>query len=139
MLLNFTLLLKKNILLEEGVNMSFNVLNNQINEILNLDKTKEINDQIKEILKSSKIVLFMKGNAQMPQCGFSANTVAILNQLNVPFKTFNILNDQEIRQGLKEYSNWPTYPQLYINEKLVGGNDIVTEMYHSGELQELLK
>ena len=80
----------------------------------------------------------MKGNAQMPQCGFSANSVAILKQLGVSFKTFNILNDQDIRQGLKEYSNWPTYPQLYICGKLIGGNDILTEMYHSGELKEYL-
>lgn len=81
----------------------------------------------------------MKGNAQMPMCGFSANSVAILKNLGVGFKTFNILNDPEIRQGLKEYSNWPTYPQLYVNGQLLGGNDIITEMYQNGELQEFLK
>ena len=81
----------------------------------------------------------MKGNASAPQCGFSANSIAILKQIGVPFKTFNILNDPEVRQGLKEFSNWPTYPQLYVNGKLIGGNDIVTEMYQSGELQEYLK
>lgn len=119
--------------------MSFNVLNNDISEIESADKSKDLKTQIEGLLGSSKIVLFMKGNTQMPQCGFSANSVAILKHLGVGFKTFNILNDAEIRQGLKEYSNWPTYPQLYVNGKLVGGNDIITEMYQSGELQEFLK
>src|SRR5690606_5506335 len=119
--------------------MSFNILNNDISEIEVTDKSKALSEQIQGLLSSSKIVLFMKGNSEMPQCGFSANTVAILKHLAVPFKTFNILNDPEIRQGLKEYSNWPTYPQLYVNGKLIGGNDIITEMYQSGELQEYLK
>lgn len=119
--------------------MSFNILNNDISEIETADKTKELPEQINGLLSSSKVVLFMKGNTQMPQCGFSANSVAILKHLGVPFKTFNILNDPEIRQGLKDYSNWPTYPQLYVNGKLLGGNDIITEMYQSGELQEYLK
>lgn len=118
---------------------SFNVLNNEIQEIAETDKSLELNSQIESLLKSSKVVLFMKGNADMPMCGFSANTVAILKHLAVPFKTFNILNDPEIRQGLKDYSNWPTFPQLYVGGKLIGGNDIVTEMYQSGELQEFLK
>jgi len=119
--------------------MSFNVLNNDISEIETADKSKDLKHQIEALLGSSKIVLFMKGNSQMPQCGFSANSVAILKHLGVSFKTFNILNDSEIRQGLKEYSNWPTYPQLYVDGKLVGGNDILTEMYQNGDLQELLK
>jgi monothiol glutaredoxin len=119
--------------------MSFNILNNEISEIETADKSKELKDQIESLLNSSKVVLFMKGNSEMPQCGFSANTVAILKHIGVPFKTFNILNDPDIRQGLKEFSNWPTYPQLYVNGKLVGGNDIITEMYQSGELQEFLK
>ncbi len=116
----------------------FNVLNNEVSEIT-ANKSLELNEQIKQLINSSKVVLFMKGNAEMPMCGFSANTVGILKHLGIGFKTFNILNDQEIRQGLKEYSNWPTYPQLYINGKLIGGNDIVTEMYETGDLQELLK
>ena len=95
--------------------------------------------QIKEIVESNPVVLFMKGNAEGPQCGFSANSVAILKNLGVSFNTFNILGDAEIRQGLKEFSNWPTYPQLYIKGQLVGGNDIITEMYKNGELQEFLK
>jgi monothiol glutaredoxin len=119
--------------------MSFNILNNEISEIQNADKALELNQQIKNLIQSSKVVLFMKGNSQMPQCGFSANSVAILKALGVSFKTFNILNDPEIRQGLKEYSNWPTFPQLYVNNQLIGGNDIITEMYQSGELQEVLK
>lgn len=119
--------------------MPFNILNNAIEEITEADKSLEVKAQIDHLLKSSKVVLFMKGNASAPQCGFSANSIAILKQIGVPFKTFNILNDPDIRQGLKEYSNWPTYPQLYVGGKLIGGNDIVTEMYQSGELQEYLK
>jgi monothiol glutaredoxin len=119
--------------------MSFNILNNDISEIESSDKSKDLKTQIEGLINSSKVVLFMKGNAQMPQCGFSANSIAILKNLGVSFKTFNILNDQEIRQGVKEFSQWPTYPQLYINGKLVGGNDIITEMYQSGELLEFLK
>ncbi|MES2529119.1 MAG: Grx4 family monothiol glutaredoxin [Bdellovibrionota bacterium] len=119
--------------------MAFNILNNAIEEISEADKSLELKEQITQLLKSSKVVLFMKGNAAAPQCGFSANSIAILKQIGVPFKTFNILNDPEVRQGLKEYSNWPTYPQLYVNAKLIGGNDIVTEMYQNGELQEYLK
>lgn len=118
---------------------SFNILNNEIQEIQEIDKDADLKSQIDSLLKSSKVVLFMKGNAQMPMCGFSANSVAILKNLGVGFKTFNILNDPEIRQGLKEYSNWPTYPQLYVNGQLLGGNDIITEMYQNGELQEFLK
>jgi monothiol glutaredoxin len=118
---------------------SFNVINNDIQEITTTDKSLELKTQIEALLASSMVVLFMKGNAEMPMCGFSANTVAILKHLGVPFKTFNILNDPEIRQGLKEFSNWPTYPQLYVKGKLLGGNDIITEMYQSGELQEYLK
>lgn len=117
---------------------SFNILNNSVEEITDLNKEQELSQQIDSLLKSAKIVVFMKGNADMPMCGFSANTTAILKHLGVPFKTFNILNDEEIRQGLKEHSNWPTYPQVYVNGKLIGGNDIVTEMFQSGELQEYL-
>jgi monothiol glutaredoxin len=118
--------------------MSFNILNNEVQEITS-DKSQDLTAQIQNLIGSSKVVLFMKGNSEMPQCGFSANSVAILKNLGVSFKTFNILNDPEIRQGLKEYSNWPTFPQLYINSKLVGGNDIITEMYKNGELQDYLK
>lgn len=117
----------------------FNVIQNSNNEIAAVDKTKTLPEQIDSLLKADKVVLFMKGNTDFPQCGFSANTSGILKHLGVSFKTFNILSDSEIRQGLKEFSNWPTYPQLYVNGELVGGNDIITEMYKSGELQTLLK
>jgi monothiol glutaredoxin len=116
----------------------FNVLNNEITEVT-ANKEIELKGQIEELLASSKVVVFIKGNADMPMCGFSSNTVAILKHIGTPFKTFNILNDPEIRQGLKEYSNWPTYPQLYIGGRLIGGNDVITEMYQSGELQDFLK
>lgn len=118
---------------------SFNVINSEIKEITAENKSAELKEQIETLLNGSKVVLFMKGNAEMPQCGFSANSVAILKHLGVNFSTFNILNDPEIRQGLKEYSNWPTYPQLYVKGQLIGGNDVITEMYKNGELQEFLK
>ena len=98
----------------------------------------ELTDRIKALIGSSEIFLFMKGNAAMPQCGFSANTCAMLDSLNVKYNTFDILSDQDIRQGVKEFSNWPTYPQLYFKGELVGGNDIITEMYHSGDLASVL-
>ena len=117
---------------------SFNVINSEIKEV-EATKDVDLNEQIKNLLNGSKIVLFMKGNSEAPQCGFSSNSVAILKNLGVSFSTFNILNDSEIRQGLKEYSNWPTYPQLYVKGQLIGGNDVITEMFKNGELQEFLK
>ena len=80
----------------------------------------DLKEKIESLVNGADIVLFMKGNSQYPQCGFSANAVGILNQLGKPFKTFDILSDMEVRQGLKEYSNWPTYPQLYVKGELVG-------------------
>lgn len=99
----------------------------------------DVRDRIEEILRSNKVVLFMKGTAQFPQCGFSARATAILQDIGVDFITVNVLEDQEIREGIKAYGNWPTIPQLYINKELVGGSDIMMEMYQSGELQELFK
>ena len=99
------------------------------------DQTKQ---KIENDIKNNKVMLYMKGTADMPMCGFSARTVAILKEHNVPFKTFNILEDEEVRQGLKEYSDWPTFPQLYVDGELVGGCDIVTELHESGELTKLL-
>jgi monothiol glutaredoxin len=95
--------------------------------------------KIENLLTENKIVLFMKGNQQFPQCGFSARAIAILQDMGVAFKDVNVLEDEEIRQGIKEYGNWPTIPQLYINKKLVGGSDIMMEMYQAGELQALIK
>lgn len=97
----------------------------------------ELQERIEALLSSAPVLLFMKGNPAFPQCGFSANSIGILNQLGKEYKTFDILKDQDIRQGLKEFSNWPTYPQLYVGGKLIGGNDILMEMYEDGELQEL--
>jgi len=96
-------------------------------------------EKIKELIDSSDIFIFMKGNPDRPQCGFSANTVGIFKKLGKSFKTFDILTDPVIRQSVKEYSNWPTLPQVYIQKKFVGGNDVVTELYESGELEEMVK
>lgn len=95
--------------------------------------------QIDADIKNSPIILYMKGTAGMPQCGFSAIVVQILNALQVPFKDVNVLSDPDIRQGIKDYSNWPTIPQLYIKGEFIGGSDIVREMYQTGELQQLLQ
>ncbi len=94
--------------------------------------------RIKGLLEAQRIVLFMKGNKMFPQCGFSAQVVGILKQSGVDFETHNILQDPDLRQGLKEYSNWPTFPQLYVNGQLIGGCDIVTEMHQNGELSKVL-
>ncbi len=98
----------------------------------------DLNERIKNLINSSKVFLFMKGVPEMPQCGFSANVVGLLNHLGAEFKSFDILSDMDIRQGVKDYSNWPTYPQLYVDGKLIGGNDIIMELYEDGELSEVL-
>ena len=94
--------------------------------------------RIETLITSSPVFVFMKGNKLMPQCGFSNNVVQILNSLAVPFDTFDVLSDMEIRQGIKEYSDWPTIPQVYVNGEFIGGSDILIEMYNSGELRETL-
>ena len=99
----------------------------------------EVKSRIDSLLNDNKVVLFMKGTQQFPMCGFSARATAILQDLGVAFKDINVLEDEEIRQGIKEYGNWPTIHPLYLNKKLVGGSDIMMEMYQSGELQTLLK
>lgn len=99
----------------------------------------DINDKIKQMLQDNKIVLFMKGTPDMPQCGFSAKATAILNELQAPFHSVNVLEDPEIRQGIKDYGQWPTIPQLYVNQELVGGSDIMMEMFETGELKDALK
>ncbi|HJK86344.1 MAG TPA: Grx4 family monothiol glutaredoxin [Candidatus Megaira endosymbiont of Nemacystus decipiens] len=98
----------------------------------------EISNFIKNQVDSHKIVLFMKGTADFPQCGFSSMVVSILQKLNTDFKDINVLESIELRQGIKEYSDWPTIPQLYINGEFVGGCDIAKEMYESGELKKLI-
>lgn len=127
--------------MSESENNPFKILNedtNAIQEVSADSVTGDTVERIKAIIASDDVVLFMKGNTNFPQCGFSANSTAILKSLGKKFTTFDILSDMEIRQGLKEYSNWPTFPQLYIKGQLVGGNDIITEMYQEGELQEAL-
>jgi monothiol glutaredoxin len=98
----------------------------------------DIRTRIEDLIKSHKVMLFMKGSKQFPACGFSNTVVQILKKEGATFETFNILADAEVRQGLKEYSSWPTFPQLYIDGKFVGGCDIVTEMHQAGELKALL-
>jgi monothiol glutaredoxin len=95
--------------------------------------------RIESLIQSSPIVVFMKGTKLMPQCGFSNNVVQILNSLGLPFETFDVLSDMEIRQGIKEFSDWPTIPQVYVKGEFIGGSDILIEMYNSGELKEKLE
>ena len=95
--------------------------------------------RIESLISSSPIFVFMKGNKLMPQCGFSNNVVQILHSVGVPFDTFDVLSDPEIRQGIKEFSEWPTIPQVYVKGEFIGGSDILIEMYNSGELREKLE
>ena len=106
-----------------------------MNENIDINITTSIKNEI----KSNDVLLFMKGTPAFPMCGFSAATVQILNNLDIKFKSINILDSDEMRQGIKDFSNWPTIPQLYVKEEFIGGCDIVKEMYESGELLELLK
>ncbi len=95
-------------------------------------------DRIEQIVKGNDVVLFMKGNKMFPQCGFSARAVGILQHAGAKFETVDVLADADIRQGVKDYSNWPTIPQLYIRGEFIGGSDIMMEMFESGELQKKL-
>ncbi|MBF2002435.1 MAG: Grx4 family monothiol glutaredoxin [Synechococcales cyanobacterium C42_A2020_086] len=101
--------------------------------------TQTVQQRIDDLVQQNKIMVFMKGTKLMPQCGFSNNVVQILNMLAVPYETFNVLEDDEVRQGIKEYSNWPTIPQVYINGEFVGGSDIMIELYQKGELQQMVE
>jgi monothiol glutaredoxin len=96
------------------------------------------NERINELVKGNDVVLFMKGTPLFPQCGFSSRAIAILDHLNVEYASVDVLQDMEIRQGIKEYSDWPTIPQLYVKGEFLGGSDIMMEMYEAGELQELV-
>ena len=98
----------------------------------------DVNERIKEQLENNPVLVYIKGTPDFPQCGFSGQTVAALKAIGRPFAYVNIFEDPEIREGLKTYSNWPTFPQLYVDGELIGGCDIVVEIYHSGELQKLL-
>ena len=100
---------------------------------------ERVRSQIAELIENNRIVLFMKGTRSFPQCGFSATVVQILNELVPEYHTVNVLKDPDIREGIKQFSNWPTIPQLYIQGKFIGGCDIVREMFATGELQDLLR
>lgn len=97
-----------------------------------------IDDRIREQIQADDVVLYMKGTPVFPMCGFSSQVVQILSHVGVPFQSYNILDDRELRQGLKEFSNWPTFPQLYVRGELVGGCDIIREMHQTGELAQML-
>ena len=100
--------------------------------------TPELQQQIDNLVKSNKIMVFMKGTKLMPQCGFSNNVVQVLNMCGATYETLDVLDNPDIRQGIKEYSNWPTIPQVYVDGEFIGGSDIVIELYQKGELQEML-
>ena len=102
---------------------------------LNID----VSEQIKNEIKSNNVVLFMKGSPAFPMCGFSAAIVQILSELGIKFNTVNVLDSNEMREGIKKFSNWPTIPQLYVKEEFIGGCDIIKEMYENGELLDLFK
>ena len=97
------------------------------------------NERIDELVKANNVVLFMKGSPLFPQCGFSSKAIAILDHLNVEYASVDVLQDMEIRQGIKEYSDWPTIPQLYVKGEFLGGSDIMMEMYEAGELHQLMQ
>lgn len=96
-------------------------------------------ERIQELISSKKVFLFMKGSPDYPQCGFSMRAASILKAMGVEYGSFDILSDPEIRQGVKDFSNWPTFPQLYVDGQLVGGSDIMMEMWEQGELEKLVK
>ena len=103
------------------------------------DAQGDATSRIADIVKQNDVVLFMKGTALFPQCGFSSRAIAILDRLGSPYETVDVLQDPEIRQGIKQFSDWPTIPQLYVKGEFVGGSDIMMEMFESGELQQLLR
>jgi monothiol glutaredoxin len=96
-------------------------------------------EKIEQTVSSNKVVLYMKGNPEMPMCGFSARAAGILMEIGVPFVAVDVMADPEVREAITQYANWPTLPQLYINKELIGGSDIMMEMFTTGELQDLLK
>ena len=104
---------------------------------MNTTNENAATQRIQQLIQNSDVVLFMKGSPVFPQCGFSAATVGVLNHLGVKFNSVNVLDDQSIREGIKEFTNWPTIPQLYVKGEFVGGCDIIREMYEAGELSEL--
>ena len=130
--------------INQGASLGSHQKNNRENEQRNERESEQQNhpqetkNQIEKILTDHKVVLFMKGTPQFPQCGFSQRATLMLQELGVQFHPVNVLEAPEIRQGIKDYGNWPTIPQLYIDKKLIGGSDIMLEMFESGELREVL-
>ena len=104
-----------------------------------MNEEVSMDEQIKQTVEENDVVLFMKGNANFPQCGFSGRAIQILQTLETEFVTVDVLSNDAVRQGIKAYSNWPTIPQLYVKGEFIGGSDIMTEMYESGELEQTLK
>jgi monothiol glutaredoxin len=96
-------------------------------------------DRLRAMVEASPVFLLIKGTPQRPMCGFSANTVAVMDSLDVPYRSFDVLSDEAIRSAAKEFAGWPTFPQVYVRGEFIGGNDIVTEMHSRGELQELVR
>jgi monothiol glutaredoxin len=119
----------------------FNIINKEATAVPYVEESRDGSpkERIEKMIHSSPIFIFMKGTPNEPQCGFSFNTVEIFKSIGKPFKTFDVLSDYDIRDGVKEFSNWPTIPQIYVNGEFIGGNDIITEMYQSGELATLIK
>lgn len=109
------------------------------NQSGNSDNATDLNERLKALINRSKVMMFMKGNRDTPRCGFSKQLIAILNETNIPYDTFDILTDEEVRQGLKVYSDWPTYPQVYVSGELIGGLDIIKELLAGNELISTLK
>ena len=103
-----------------------------------MSEERNVQDFIKDLVTSNRVMLFMKGNKFFPQCGFSARAIPLLKGSGADFDTFDVLSDQEVRQGIKEFANWPTIPQLYIDGEFVGGSDIMMELYQSGELAQMV-
>jgi len=101
--------------------------------------TQQLRQEIENDIKNNKVVIFMKGTVEQPMCGFSGRSVQILQSYGVPVKGLNVLSNEELRQGIKEFTNWPTIPQIFINGEFIGGADIITEMHENGELAQLLK
>ena len=100
---------------------------------------QDLNERLKKLVRKSPVMVFMKGNREGPKCGFSRQLMEILQPFNIPFETFDILEDEDVRQGLKKFSNWPTYPQVYVKGELIGGLDIIKDLKGSGELAATLK
>ena len=103
-----------------------------------MSEQRDVQDFIRDLVTGKKVFLFMKGNAFFPQCGFSARAVQLLQAVDADFGTFDVLSDPDVRQGIKEFANWPTIPQLYVDGEFIGGSDIVMELYQSGELAKMV-